>query len=1090
MNQILALPWVADTAELVLPVLLDAALKSVVLLSMVLFLVAASRPFTSASRRHWLLVVGLAGLLLLPLLSMALPKWEVLPTPFTTALVETDVRGDVAIFDVQSPSVESARIAPPAAVDVQSPRPEVTIVSTEARALVEPSEIATPLPFAGPPVIAAEASPLPWPVVAVLLWIAGAIILLTRLAVARLYLARFTARSSPVRSGPVLQQLRLACDELGIRRPVRLFLYDSKAMPMMWGICRASILLPVESQTWSAGRLHTVLLHELAHVKRRDCMSQLMVQLTCALYWFNPLIWIAAWRTRVEREQACDDLVLSSGTKASDYAEHLLAVATGYERQRPAQAAALAMAHRLRIEGRLAAILNATLNRSKLSRRMAIGSLLVAAAVLVPVAMMQGYDDKSSPVAASQTPGSKTKTEAAPGDKLPIATAAEATVVGYVRDTQQQPVAGVKVIALLRKSQPTATSAADGRFQVNVPIKELAGLMVLARHDRGARQAFLRLSYEQEKPPDKPLSLVLQPAREIALTVGDDKNQPVGNAWAAAISSFQKIADATTDTAGNAKLLVPVDAPLQYVVASKAGVGVDYFVYRGKEDPPSDPYRLPWDHRGPLAMVLSGMRTVAVQVLDAQKKPLVGVAVSPWYFEKPNKGAALNSGLDEFNAVTDARGIATIASIPADNTARITFWVRAEGYFAPQRWVWDPKSDSNNLTATLLPMVKVRGSAALPDGSPAANLEIKVSGGGHQIDEYSGSTRTGKDGKFEILVYPDQYYMLVPISKQWSAPAHHMIVRQSDRDGVKLVLQPATRVHGRVTVGSDRAAWASGYIQLYLRDDTYYNLPENEQLPNPTNSNRAVVPVIVQSQKTGADGRFEFFAGPGHYYITGPENIKAPRFDITDQKELEVNIQLPGPERGEIAGRVVFKNDPTRGVSEARVKGRRATSQSAYLEAISGKDGRFVSKRNLAAMIVYAETSDGTQAGIVKVGATDKSLDIPIGPLGTARGRLLDEVTGEPLPRRQIEHGIRIDFGDGGSSTYFGSGAITDRDGRFTLGNIVPGWEYTISVVMEVDNEGHARSWYGVGKVTAKDTNVVEVGDLKLKPPFRPPAIK
>ena len=69
-------------------------------------------------------------------------------------------------------------------------------------------------------------------------------------------------------------------------------------MPLVWGIVRPVIVLPVASRPWSAARLRTVLLHELIHVQRRDLLAQVMAQAACCLYWFHPLAWIAAREQR------------------------------------------------------------------------------------------------------------------------------------------------------------------------------------------------------------------------------------------------------------------------------------------------------------------------------------------------------------------------------------------------------------------------------------------------------------------------------------------------------------------------------------------------------------------------------------------------------------------------------------------------------------------------------------------------------------------------------------------------------------------------------------------------------------------------
>jgi hypothetical protein len=92
---------------------------------------------------------------------------------------------------------------------------------------------------------------------------------------------------------------------------------------------RPAVLMPTGAADWPAGRQRVVLLHELAHVRRRDCQVQLVAHLALALHWFNPLAWWAVRRLRIEREHACDDHVLRSGARASDYADHLLQIARG-----------------------------------------------------------------------------------------------------------------------------------------------------------------------------------------------------------------------------------------------------------------------------------------------------------------------------------------------------------------------------------------------------------------------------------------------------------------------------------------------------------------------------------------------------------------------------------------------------------------------------------------------------------------------------------------------------------------------------------------------------------------------------------------
>src|SRR5262249_28264643 len=150
-------------------------------------------------------------------------------------------------------------------------------------------------------------------------------------------------------------------------------LYSARsAMPMTWGWIRPVVLLPADAASWGVERRRSVLMHELAHVKRLDYLTQAIGRTACAGNWFHPLPWHAARRMRVERERACDDAVLLSGSRASEYAGHLLEIARGLRVPRAVDLAVLAMARPSQLEGRLLAILDPERRRQGPDRGMVL----------------------------------------------------------------------------------------------------------------------------------------------------------------------------------------------------------------------------------------------------------------------------------------------------------------------------------------------------------------------------------------------------------------------------------------------------------------------------------------------------------------------------------------------------------------------------------------------------------------------------------------------------------------------------------------------------------------------------------------------
>ncbi len=220
-------------------------------------------------------------------------------------------------------------------------------------------------------------------------WGAGALICSLVTCLGLLSLARLERRAQPVTEPSWCRQIEQLSRELGLRRPVCLLMSAERVIPMVWGLFRIKLLLPQGATHWDSNRSRLVLLHELAHVKRRDYLAHLLARLAYALHWFNPLVWIAAWRMAVERERACDDLVLNSGSEPADYAEELLGVVAGLRCPTSIGAAAIAMAHPSKLESRLKAILDATISRRRLTRTGMSLCLLAATCLVLPLASLR-----------------------------------------------------------------------------------------------------------------------------------------------------------------------------------------------------------------------------------------------------------------------------------------------------------------------------------------------------------------------------------------------------------------------------------------------------------------------------------------------------------------------------------------------------------------------------------------------------------------------------------------------------------------------------------------------------------------------------
>ena len=135
-----------------------------------------------------------------------------------------------------------------------------------------------------------------WPACIVLGWAAGALAALLPVLAGSLIVRVRASRAARVTDAGWLTLLATLRGQMQIRRSVAL-LQGGSDIPSTLGVLRPAILLPAAAGEWSPQRRRAVLLHELAHVKRVDCLTQMVAGLIRAAYWYHPLVWLASAET-------------------------------------------------------------------------------------------------------------------------------------------------------------------------------------------------------------------------------------------------------------------------------------------------------------------------------------------------------------------------------------------------------------------------------------------------------------------------------------------------------------------------------------------------------------------------------------------------------------------------------------------------------------------------------------------------------------------------------------------------------------------------------------------------------------------------
>lgn len=358
-----------------LAVIAGAHLTLVVLLAKATIILVAALGVTlamqraSAGARHLVWLVTLATLLVMP----ALTAWGPLPLRVLPA------------------------VAAPRRAAVPPTTPDVAVPAVSARSATLP---AAPAGTPSTPAFVERSSGV---TIALGIWALVVLAIGCSLVWSALVVRRLVRRARPLDAPEWMTPLWEMSDRLGLEEAPRLLRSEDAKMPFACGVLEPTIVLPAECDAWSLDRRRAVLLHELAHVRRHDLLGHTLGRLACAVYWFHPLVWTAAKQLRSESERACDDLALACGTRATDYAEHLLDIVTSVRRD-ATPSVALAMARRKEFEGRMLAILDPQLKRAAPSRGQTTSLLATLALLAVVVGAAAPVPRAASAATLAQSP--------------------------------------------------------------------------------------------------------------------------------------------------------------------------------------------------------------------------------------------------------------------------------------------------------------------------------------------------------------------------------------------------------------------------------------------------------------------------------------------------------------------------------------------------------------------------------------------------------------------------------------------------------------------------------------------------------------
>lgn len=352
--------------------LANPAIKTTIVCLLV-FIATRLMKHASAKRRHQATTLGLALLIIIPIVGLMVPLWQLAWIPESTSQspMNAQLSQPAQLAQQRNPHAPSLNQSE---TNRSSETPSLERGPNQQHAL-DASAVLPGLrqnsrtPISGTVSEPPSFSKLPdstfadpnqktnWNKALALFWMLGSFVFMTRWLLGWYQIKKLHRQSQAILAGTLIQKdLAALQTQFNHHVHVELRQLSGTRIPMVSGLIRPTIYLPASFSSWQPSQQRSVLAHEYGHVVRRDLWTDLLAQIAISIYWWHPLVWLLKRTHETEREKACDEFVVSESIESVDYAQDLVSIVRKTKLE--CQPAAIAMARTSVLTDRVQNVLN------------------------------------------------------------------------------------------------------------------------------------------------------------------------------------------------------------------------------------------------------------------------------------------------------------------------------------------------------------------------------------------------------------------------------------------------------------------------------------------------------------------------------------------------------------------------------------------------------------------------------------------------------------------------------------------------------------------------------------------------------------